>query len=578
MKLFPLPLIALSISLLVVGSPTVSQCATFLPVILSSHQLDGRLIPSPHASQASVAGIITDPVLAYSTYFGGSADDQAWAIDVDDSGYTYFAGVTYSADFPLLNPLDSTLGGTSDITITKLSPDGHTVLFSTYFGGSSEEDYPDLTVAPDGCIYVVGHTASADFPTSNAYDSTFAGVYDVFVLKLNRDGTVAYSTLLGSAGQDQYARICIDSEGFAYVGATTTSIDLPVVNAFDSTHNGSFDMYLVKLAVDGRSLLYATYVGGSANDVLTALAVDAAGCLYFSGQGSSGNFPTTPLAFNRVYGGNMDGYAAKLSADGASLVYSTFIGGSAYDGGHGIALDRDGFAYVGGGTGSSNFPLKNPIDNTFSGGGADAFLLKLSVNGDSLVYSTFLGASGWDTSQHLIVDDSGRLIAGAVTATAGFPTTDAFDSTFGGVQDGILLILSKTGTSMIYGTYLGGADDEFNNALALGPDGAIYFAGYTRSADFPVVSAFDSTYNGGYDAFLMIFKSSPFLCGDADGNTIVTISDAVYLINYIFAGGPAPNPDLSGDADCSGFVTISDAVYLINFIFAGGPAPCAACP
>ena len=596
--------------------------------------------------------VVIDPVLTFSSYFGGSGDEYCTNIRLDDSGYVYFATQTTSANFPV-GPNPSTLHGPMDVTLTKLTPDCASVAFSCYIGGSSYDAWPGIATDDSGSVYLTGETRSYDFPILNPLYASNRGAGDLFVAKFSRDGGILYSTYLGGTGHDSWGRIAADRYGCAYIAGVTQSSNIPLHNAYDPTYSGVDDIYMAKLSADGQQLIYGTYLGGTGAEENHSLCVDTSGCAYVTGL-TNGNYPTTPGAFQTTYNGNTDCYVTKLAADGKSLVYSTYLGGNQFEDGMGVFVDESGHAFVGSFTDSPNFPVVNAYDSTWLENGR-GFVSKLSSNGDSLEYSTFIGGcvGGFNVVSDVAVDDSGRVVALMMTRCADLPVTYPYNPAYSGNGDGALVIFSKSGKQLDYCTYFGGSGYEEPRGLALGHDGSIYATGTTTSTDFPLVHALHGTYEGGDDVFVVMFSCDPdsdglcyavdncptianpdqldtdgdnvgdacdncptignstqadgdadgvgnacdncpavynpgqqdsngngvgdaceYLYGDANGDKAVNISDAVYLIAYIFSGGPAPLPLLAGDANCNSAINISDAVYLIAFIFSGGPAPC----
>lgn len=520
--------------------------------------------------------LVIDPILSYSTYLGGEANDwtEYWnqgGIAMDDSACIFLTGCTVSADFPLQNPYQ-TYQTNRDIYVTKLSADGSSLVYSTYLGGSSTESSAGIAVDRSGHAYLSGRTLSSDFPVVNPFQ-THQGGYDAFVAKLNVAGDgLVYSTYLGGSDDDEWGYdVAVDSSSNLYVTGYTKSDNFPTINAFQGTfQGGNEDAFVAKLSVDGNALDYSTYLGGSGSDGALGIAVDLSGNVYLTGQTGSPNFPTkNPYQLGQ---GTYDVFVTKLNSLGDSLEYSTYLGGTNSDGGVDIAIDDGGFVYVTGLTLSDDFPTQNPFQGSYHGTGYyDVFVTKLSRNGDTLVYSTYLGGSDTDVGTGVAVDGLGRAYVSGWTSSWDFPVLNSLQPRGG--DEAFVTCLEPSGDTLLYSTYLGGSRGDYLEAIAVEAEGNAYALGWTISTDFPTRSPYQLD-QGGWDA--VVVKLSHGTCGDADGSGAISISDAVYLINYIFAGGPAPHPLLAGDADFSGLVTISDAVYLINYIFAGGPAPCAA--
>jgi len=458
--------------------------------------------------------LVIDPVLSlvYSTYLGGSDDgDYGMSIAIDD-GYIYVAGYTYSTNFPTYNAMNSTNNGASDCFVTKLTADGQSLVYSTYLGGNTFELIYDISVE-SGYAYISGHTESGNYPTTpDAYnESSNGGMYDIFITKLAADGqSLNYSTYLGGSSDDYGYGIAVEN-GFAYISGHTGSANFPTtLNAYDTSYNANSDSYVTKLAVDGQSLIYSTYLGGSASECANGIAVES-GYAYVTGYTYSTDFPTVN-AYNSTHSGQQDCFVTKLSADGQSLVYSTFLGGASNDRGNDIAVEV-GRVYITGYTQSSTFPTFNAYDYTYHGA-TDVFVTKLATDGQSLVYSTFLGGYSSDIGEGIAVESGSVYITGS-TSSGDFPTANAIDPTYnGGATDVFVTKLATDGQSLVYSTFLGGSNGDFGKSIAVGNDSA-YITGSTTSYGFPTFNAFDSTYNGGSDCFISIVSED----SDSDGLT-----------------------------------------------------------
>ncbi|CAM3230149.1 SBBP repeat-containing protein [Paenibacillus lupini] len=366
-------------------------------------------------------------VLEYSTFLGGSSADQGNGIAVDDFGHAYVTGQTLSPNFPTtpgaIQPFN---GGNQDVFVTKLSPDGSSLVYSTFLGGQGEDIGFDIAVDGMGNAYVTGTTNSFDFPiTPGALQSGLAGnLEDAFVAKINVDGTVLeYSTFLGGFGNDEAFGIAIDNFGHAYVTGMTTSVDFPTTpGAFQISFNGVISAFVSKLNENGSALLYSTFLSGSGDDEGRGIAVDEFGQAYVTGTTTSFDFPVTPGSFQPFFhGGASEAFVTKLSSDGNYQVYSTFLGGEGSDSGNGIAV-RSGFAYVTGNTGSFNFPITPDAIHPFPEGG-DGFLTQLNIDGASLVFSTFIGGSSSDTDNAIAVDQESNVYLTGQTFSPNFPVT-----------------------------------------------------------------------------------------------------------------------------------------------------------
>jgi hypothetical protein len=377
----------------------------------------------------------TGSALVYSTYLGGNGRDIGEDIAVDPAGNAYVIGITNSLNFPTANPLQPAYGGGfTDAFVAKLDRTGSALEYSTYLGGSGDEEGNGIDVRA-GNAYVTGRTDSLNFPTTvGAFQTAFGGgASDAYVARLDRTGSaLVYSTYLGGTGNDEGEDIAVDGRGDAYVTGPTDSLDFPTTaGAFQTIVGGTQDAYVTKLDRTGSALVYSTYLGGSGSDEGEGIALDARGNAYVTGTTDSVDFPTTVGAFQTSAGGMSDAFVAKLDRTGSALVYSTYLGGSDFEEGQDIGVDARGNAYVTGATGSSDFPTANPLQATFAGGGGDAYVAKLDRTGSALVYSTYLGGSGFDQGEGIAVRAGDAYVTGH-TNSLDFPTANPLQPAYGG--------------------------------------------------------------------------------------------------------------------------------------------------
>jgi hypothetical protein len=447
--------------------------------------------------------LIIDPVLTYSTFLGGNSADEGRGIAVDASGNAYVTGSTSSVDFPTLNGLQPTLGGVQDAFVTKLNAQGTMVVYSTYLGGGASEAGYSIAVDSSGNAYVTGTTSSSDFPTTlNAFDPTLSGTQDAFVTKLTTTGTLAYSTYLGGVGLDEGRAIAVDASGNAYVAGRTASTNFPTLNAFQLTFGGTEDAFVTKLDAAGTTLIYSTYLGGSRVDQAFGIAVDASGNAYVTGTTSSSDFPAMFNAFDSTLSGTQDAFVTKLATTGA-LVYSTYLGGVGLDEGRAIAVDASGNAYVAGRTASTDFPTTPNAFQPTLGGTEDAFVTKLDALGTALLYSTFLGGSGSDLANGIVVDTAGNASVTGTTSSSSFPTLNGLSSTLSGASDAFVSCLNAQGNQLSFSTFFGGSGGETGYGIAVDAFGDLYITGVTSSSDCPTTpNTFDTTVPGASDAFV----------------------------------------------------------------------------
>ncbi|PYT10399.1 MAG: hypothetical protein DMF60_00210, partial [Acidobacteria bacterium] len=376
--------------------------------------------------------LIIDPVLAYSTYFGGGGNEEGNSIAVDSAGNVYVTGFTDSINFPLANASQTNLGGgQQDAFVVKLDPTGTRLMYSTYIGGNGQDNGTSIAVDHSGNAYVTGFTDSTNFPLRNSLQPTKSGNVNAFVVKLDSAGSILNSTLFGGSVADFGSSVAVDSAGNVYVAGIATSPDIPMTNALQPTHGGLVDAYVAKIDSSGTRLVYSTYLGGSGIDCATCLAVDSAGNLYLAGLTSSRDFRTVGAPQATHGGGVFDSFVAKLNPSGTQIIYSTFLGGSGEDRAFRIAVDASGSAYVTGDTDSIDFPVMNALQSTRSGS-SDAFVTKLNPNGSAFSYSTYLGGSGIDAGTAIAVDSGGSAHVTGFTGSNNFPRSAALQQAFGG--------------------------------------------------------------------------------------------------------------------------------------------------
>lgn len=447
------------------------------------------------ASYDSHEPLVIDPVLVYSTYLGGTRLDTGRQIAVDILGNAYIIGETSSVNFPTKNAYQSTNRGFGNVFVTKLNPLGNGLVYSTYLGGSNRDYAGSIAVDALGNAYVTGSAFSANFPLYKAFQSKTGGGFDAFVTKLKPDGKLFYSTFLGGSGTDGSYGIAVDSLGCTYVAGLTNSNNFPLHKAYQSKIGGGFDAFVTKLNPTGNALLYSTYVGGSNGDSATDIDIDTFGNAYITGNTNSTNFPL----YNALLGkprGKYDVFVTKLNKYGNGLVYSTYLGGSGNDYGFSLAVDSLGFAYVAGTTSSTNFPLNNPLQN-WAGGQSDAFVTKVDLQGNGLVYSTYLGGSNSELGLDIAVDNFGNAYITGDTTSSNFPVKNALQNTYGGKGDAFVTALSFLGNKLVYSTYLGGSESDRGKGIAFKPlnllGNAAYITGVTSSSNFSTKNAFQKS-------------------------------------------------------------------------------------
>jgi hypothetical protein len=391
--------------------------------------------------------------------------------------------------------------------------------FSTLVGGNTFDFGTSVTTDAASNIYLVGSTLSADFPTGGAIPGSYRGLTDCFVAKLSPDGSVLlYSTYLGGADFDAAVGVAVDSGGAAYVvGVTSSANDFPQAGGLGRGFGGGFnDGFVTKLNAAGDGIVFSTFLGGSGAESCDGIRLDDGGNIYIVGGTESPDFPTVNALQGALSGARcyeqacLDAFVAKLAPDGSSLVYSTYLGGNDYELARGIAVDADGFAYVGGNTRSDDFPVTPGAFRPNRTGEGDVFVSKITPSGSTLVFSTYLGGSQDDGIAGVAVDEEGGVFIAGDTQSPDFPIKEPFQAGYGGVYDGFIAKLDPQGSALAFSSFIGGSALEFALGLSVDTTGAVYALGITSSQDFPVIDAIQPTYGGGPND-LFVVKIEPAL-------------------------------------------------------------------
>jgi hypothetical protein len=484
--------------------------------------------------------LIVDPILAYSTYLGGSGIDAANAIALASDNTAFVTGSTFSGNYPTIHALQGNRGGGPDFPqdafVSKISNDGSTLLYSTYLGGSNRDIANGIAVDNSGNAFVIGTTLSADYPiTTNSFTTLCGGdgacgkslnpggflVTNAFITKLNAAGTALdYSTFFGFYENVSGRAIAVDADGNAYITGYTTANFTPTVpinppalppppfpisaTAFQTLYGGgSTNAFVAKLDATGTTALYSSYLGGEIEDVANGITVDSSANVYVTGLTYSTAFPKTAGALQTTFGGAGDAFVSKVNPGGTALLFSTYLGGAGIDQGNGVALDPAGNVYVAGLTNSAAFGFIPAGFQPAYAGQGDAFVVKLTTGG-SLSYFTYLGGSKADAATGIAVDSSANVYVTGSTVSTDFPTAGAvFQPAYGGGNaDSFVAKLDPTGKTLIYSSYLGGTNTELASGVAVDPNGSAYVTGQTCSEDFPLANPLQAVPGGNCDSYV----------------------------------------------------------------------------
>jgi hypothetical protein len=361
--------------------------------------------------------------IVWATRTGGSKWDAAGDLEVGNDGSVYVLGQTESADFPTTaDAVQRQFGGPQrDVVVLKLDAGGK-IVYSTFLGGTKNDEPTSGAVAEDGTVYVGGVTMSSDFPGARVGRFGPGGSPDGFVARLRPGDPESLQTvLLGGTAREQVTGVALDKSGNLFVAGFTTSGDFPVKNAWQPRSRGEGDAFLAKLRISDWKLLFSTYLGGSKADAAYGLSLDSSGNPVVAGITESGDFPSTRSAFQPRLRGSVDAFVTKLSADGSRLLWSTYYGGSKANSdqflGGSLRVDETGRVWFTGMTNSPDLPTRNPSQAAYGGGDFDGFLAALSSDGTKLCYGSYIGGNGYDILEGLAVR-GGKIYASGITSSA----------------------------------------------------------------------------------------------------------------------------------------------------------------
>ena len=473
-------------------------------------------------AKASTNGQFPRYMLQYSSYFGGSVYDEAGVrIAVDQDGCPWILGYGATTDFPIVGNFINSTPVDYSIILMKLAPDGESILYSTYLTGNFR-DYPaDMVIDANGDVWITGRTYSTDFPvTSNALNSTYTNISfsqfitEGFLCKISGlDGSLQYSSYIGGDSVDPRA-IAIDDSGYIWIAGRTDSDRFPITaTAVDDTYaGGDYDGFLSQFSPDGERLLFSTFIGGKESEDIKDIEIDSAGDVWVTGFTTSGRasgFPITDNALDTSINGNSDAFVYELDTENTKfpvVSYCSYLGGSGSDTARSISMDSRGI-YIVGDTESADFPTVNALDNTH-GGGKDLFVFKMSLKGDiaTLVNSTYIGGSGSEYGYSSVLDNEKNLWITGETFSTDFPIVGGYDDTLVPPNSDVFVLrLSNKLDEIKYSTFLGGPDDD--QAYSLGYDNVndrIWVTGLGMIG-FPIVNGYDIVFDG-YSEIFVIYQ------------------------------------------------------------------------
>jgi hypothetical protein len=462
---------------------------------------------------------------AFSTYLGGSAVDCIIEVAVDSEGNIVVVGGTYSMDIPIMNAVQEEYGGgvapehlynMGDNYVAKFSSGGE-LLWASYFGGSGLEESMRVRIGDNDEVVFIGITDSEDFPvTEDAIQTSYGGGdLDGFLAVLSSDGALLYSSYLGGSGSENLADLSIDPLGNIIIVGSTDSTDFPVTpDAHQSDNQGLTDAIIIEIEANREAIGYSTFFGGADTDAANEVELDSEGSIVLTGTTMSGDFPTSDGAFKEsVEGDDSDSFVAKFQRNG-DLQFSTLLGGDNMDQCLGLGVDPSDIIYIVGRTWSVDFPTtSDALQETFSATSpsedeVDGFYTKVSPEWE-LLYSTYYGATGWDSLFQVGFHEEDAVVIGFVNSDE-FTMINAFQGDFRGVVDGVLLVFDAE-REVLLSSYLGGTQMDNPRGLFV-TDGKVHIVGDSNSPDFYTTDdAFQESIQGEMDGFIFTLELDDYL-------------------------------------------------------------------
>jgi len=488
----------------------------------------------PESSYNPNYPLLIDPTLLAGTYLGGNNTDKIIDVKTDSAGNIYLVGETKSLNFPTSNgSLQTTYSGgdiTGDIFITKLNPTANNLLFSTFLGGSADDSATSIKIDEQRNIYITGITSSSDFPiTTNAFQTSNAGGRDAFITKINSDATeLIYSSYIGGSADESIMDFAFLPDNSLVLTGWTQSTNFPVIgiSSLNSTFSGGgLDGFLFKFNSSFQPI-WSGFIGTSGIDICKTIKIFGEDII-LGGYTSSTSFPTIQGSFQVSYGGgNYDSFIMKLSGNNASIISSTYLGGSLIDLCQALTCDTYGNVYITGETSSNNFPVTiSSFQVGYGGGERDVFITKMAPNLDQIIFSTYLGGSKTEAGLGIGLDAVSRVYVVGYTYSGDFPVIPGtLQPSYGGNQDTFFACLNPNGNTLKYSTFYGGKGEEKARSVYISNSNVMYMVGETASNLLPITSGtFQTSFGGGtLDGFLAcIDVSSP--TNEGEGQTEGTI-------------------------------------------------------
>ena len=453
---------------------------------------------------AASARIVISDASTYTTYIGGTLGEDATKVTFDNEGNTILIGQTPSEDFPVTEDAfqDTNGGGNWDAFVAKFSVAGE-LLFASYIGGSAYEHVTSVNVDSGNNIVLTGTTESTNFPTTpNAFDTSHNGLTDGFIMRIAPNGTLLYSSFFGGTGHDWIYGIQFDASENMMFSGWTTSDGMGTSGTLNQNPIGGLDAFIARVSADGSTLQMYSYLGGSDTDRISSVAIDADYNYVLAGTSESSDYPITGESYESGDPSGTKSVLTKVAYNGSTLLFSTVIDGNSDEPCISVSVDTSGNMLISGYTESDDLVTHNAYQPAFGGGAADIFIAKFNST-YGLDFLTYLGGDGTDYAWEIVTDSQDNIMIAGRTSSTDYPAHSGLNDTHQGSMDAVASKFTSDGQTILVSAYIGGSSLDIGEGAAVDADDNFVITGRTASADFPVTAgAYQTEIGGSSDVFI----------------------------------------------------------------------------